>query len=181
MNPYCNLVNELPANHPHRLYHDHEYGFPINNDNELFGRLILEINQAGLNWLTILKKKEAFRTAFSNFDIEEVARFTEKDKLRLMNNADIIRNRLKIEAVIFNAKQILNLKKEFGSFDSWLNSQQAITLTEWTKIFKNNFKFMGSKIVEEFLMSIGILNGAHHEKCPIYKKVINKNPNWNKQ
>lgn len=178
MSSYCDLVKELPENHPHRMYHDHEYGFPLKDDNELFGRLILEINQAGLNWLTILKKKEAFRTAFSNFEIVKVANYGKKEKLRLLENAAIIRNRLKIEAVIHNANQILEIQKEFGSFSNWLNTKQSISLAEWTKLFKNNFKFMGPMIVEEFLMSTGIIKGAHHEKCPIYKEILNKQPNW---
>lgn len=178
MSTYCDMVKDLPASHPHRIYHDHEYGFPIDDDHELFGRLILEINQAGLNWLTILKKKEAFKAAFMNYNIQKVANFTEKDKLDLMDNATIIRNRLKIEAVIYNAQQILKIKKEFGSFKAWLLMHGSISLIEWTKIFKNNFKFMGPLIVEEFLMSIGILKGAHQENCPTYKKVTELQPNW---
>lgn len=181
MSTYCDLVKELPESHPHRLYHDQEYGFPIKDDNELFGRLILEINQAGLNWLTILKKKEGFRTAFSNFDIEKVAKYGKIEKSILLENPAIIRNRLKIEAVIHNANQLLEIQKEFGSFNHWLNIQQAISLSEWTKIFKNKFKFMGPLIVEEFLMSISLIKGAHQKECPIYDKVLSEQPNWNKK
>jgi DNA-3-methyladenine glycosylase I (EC 3.2.2.20) len=97
--------NTDPGN-VHRHYHDHEYGFPINDDNDLFARLVLEINQAGLSWTTILNKKENFFKAYDNFDIARVARYTEKKFEKLMQDAGIVRNCLKIEAAIENAKRI---------------------------------------------------------------------------
>lgn len=164
----------------HKKYHDTQYGFSIHDDNELFCRLILEINQAGLSWETILKKEETFRKAYSNFDIKKVAKYIEKDRERLMNDAGIIRNRLKINAAIENAKTILQIQKEFGSFEKWLKINHPKTKDEWVKLFKKTFKFTGGEIVNEFLMSIGILPGAHTKDCPIYAKTLNKKPLWNK-
>lgn len=159
----------------HKKYHDLAYGFPIQDDNELFCRLILEINQAGLSWETILKKEATFRKAYSGFNLKKVAAYKAKDRKRLMNDAGIIRNRLKINAAIENAKRILEIQKEFGSFAKWLSIQPAKTKEEWVKIFKTNFKFTGGEIVNEFLMSIGFLPGAHDVGCSIYKKTQKAN------
>jgi DNA-3-methyladenine glycosylase I len=176
---YCDFVQSAGKDTVHRSYHDKEYGFPLQTDNELFARLVLEINQAGLSWETILKKKDNFFKAFDNFDIDKVSRYTEKKKEKLMQDAGIIRNRLKIEATIENAKKIKAIQKEFGSFKNWLNSHHPKTKEEWVKLFKANFRFTGGEIVNEFLMSTGYLAGAHVESCPIYKKVLKLNPKWN--
>ena len=104
----------------HKNYHDNHYGFPIHDDNEMFGRLIMEINQAGLSWETILKKEQSFRKAYDNFNIKKVAAYTASDRARLLEDAGIIRNKLKINAAIENAKTILQIQKEFGSFEKWL-------------------------------------------------------------
>lgn len=162
----------------HKNYHDYHYGFPIHDDNELFGRLIMEINQAGLSWETILKKEESFRKAYSNFEIEKVANYTEADRERLLNDPGIIRNKLKVNAAIENAKTILELQKEFGSFEKWLEHHHPKTLQEWMKLFKKTFKFTGGEIVNEFLMSIGYLKGAHHENCSVYQTVLKQKPKW---
>jgi DNA-3-methyladenine glycosylase I len=162
----------------HKTYHDQQYGFPIHNDNELFCRLVLEINQAGLSWETILKKQDNFRKAYSDFNIKEVAAYAEEDHKRLMEDAGIIRNRLKINAAIENAKTILELQKEHGSFEEWLNKQHPQTKDGWVKIFKKTFRFTGGEIVNEFLMSIGILPGAHEKECPIYNKTLETKPMW---
>ncbi len=162
----------------HKNYHDNFYGFPIHNDKDLFCRLVMEINQAGLSWETILKKEKNFRKAYCQFEIKKVARFKAKDRQRLMADAGIIRNRLKINAAIENAKAILQLQKEFGSFKKWLESHHPKTKDEWVKIFKQNFKFTGGEIVNEFLMSIGFLPGAHSKKCPTFKKALKKKPKW---
>jgi len=173
---YCEAVLAMDKNNLHRIYHDQLYGFPIEGDDELFGRLILEINQAGLSWSTILNKQENFRKAYKNFSIKKIASFKEKDFERLMNDAGIIRNRLKINAAIENAKTILQLQKEFGSFKKWIGHYHPKTKEEWVKIFKNTFRFTGGEIVNEFLMSTGYLPGAHIESCPIYKKVLKAKP-----
>ncbi len=176
---YCTFIEELPEGDKkqlHKNYHDKHYGFPIHDDNELFGRLIMEINQAGLSWETILKKETAFRKAYDNFNIEKIASYTEKDKERLLNDVGIIRNRLKINAAIENAKTILSLQKEFGSFEKWLEHHHPKTKEEWVKLFKKTFRFTGGEIVGEFLMSIGYLAGAHDENCPIQKQIEKLHP-----
>jgi DNA-3-methyladenine glycosylase I len=184
---YCKYINSLKPGeyNVHREYHDKHYGFPIHDDNELFCRLVLEINQAGLSWTTILNKQEGFRKAYHNFDIKKVAAYKEKDFKRLMNDAGIIRNRLKINAAIENAKTILQLQKEFKSFENWLDHHHLRmqsfgpkTKDEWTKLFKQTFRFTGGEIVNEFLMSTGYLPSAHEEGCPIYKKIVKAKPAW---
>ena len=162
----------------HKPYHDLHYGFPIQDDNELFCRLILEINQAGLSWTTILKKQESFRKAYHNFDIKKVAGYKEKDFNRLMNDAGVIRNRLKINAAIENAKTILTIQKEHGSFKNWIDKQHPLSKEDWVKVFKKTFRFTGGEIVNEFLQSTGYLPGAHDESCVIYKKTIKAKPAW---
>lgn len=175
---YCEYVQNKGKDTVHREYHDTEYGFPIHDDNLLFARLILEINQAGLSWETILKKKENFFKAFDHFNIDKVARYSEKKKEKLMLDAGIIRNRLKIEATIHNAKAIQQLQKEFGSFKNWLDGHHPRTKEEWVKLFKGTFRFTGGEIVNEFLMSAGYLPGAHSPACPVYKKVMKQKPKW---
>jgi DNA-3-methyladenine glycosylase I len=177
---YCAAINQMKPEDQllHRAYHDEQYGFPIQDDNELFCRLILEINQAGLSWTTILKKQEGFRKAYHQFDIRKVANYREKDVSRLLNDANIIRNKLKIHAAIENAKTILRLQKESGSFRQWLDELHPKSREEWVKIFKQNFRFTGGEIVNEFLMSTGYLPGAHEESCAIYKKLMKARPAW---
>jgi DNA-3-methyladenine glycosylase I len=162
----------------HKKYHDTLYGFPIESDDELFCRLVLEINQAGLSWTTILKKEESFRKAYSNFNIKKVAAYKQKNIECLLNDANIIRNKLKVNAAIENAKTIAALQKQHGSFKNWLNHHHPLSKAEWTKLFKTTFKFTGGEIVNEFLMSAGYLPGAHDESCPIYNKIIKHNPAW---
>jgi len=172
---YCEYIKTITGEQLslHKEYHDNHYGFPIENDNELFERLMFEINQAGLNWILILKKQHEFRRAFDNFDIEKVAKYGETDFQRLMNDKGIIRNRLKINAAIENAKIILKIRNEFGSFRRWLDfhSEKINSLGEWAKLFKKNFKFTGGEIVNEFLMSTGYLPGAHSAECPVYERI----------
>ena len=152
---YCKFINSLKPDEQaaHKEYHDKAYGFPIHDDNELFCRLILEINQAGLSWTTILNKQEGFRKAYHNFEIKKVAAYKTKDFNRLMNDAGIIRNRLKINAAIENAKTVVQLRKEFRSFKKWLDHHHSKTRDEWAKLFKQTFRFTGGEIVNEFLMS----------------------------
>ncbi|MBE4947925.1 DNA-3-methyladenine glycosylase I [Chryseobacterium culicis] len=162
----------------HKNYHDNYYGFPIHDDNELFGRLILEINQAGLSWETVLKKEESFRKAYHDFNIQKIAAYTEEDRERLLSDPGIIRNKLKVNAAIENARTVITLQKEFGSFEKWLEHHHPMTLQEWMKLFKKTFKFTGGEIVNEFLMSTGYLKGAHQETCPIHSKVLAQKPLW---
>ncbi|WP_245747570.1 DNA-3-methyladenine glycosylase I [Parapedobacter koreensis] len=162
----------------HKNYHDYHYGFPIHDDNELFGRLIMEINQAGLSWETILRKEKAFRNAYDNFDIAKVAAYAEADRQRLLADAGIIRNRLKINAAIENAKAIRQLQQEYGSFEKWLEHHHPKTLQEWMKLFKKTFRFTGGEIVNEFLMSTGYLPGAHAPNCPVHTEILKTKPMW---
>lgn len=169
---YCDFVTRLDPSDLHRVYHDTAYGFPIADDDELFERLILEINQAGLSWTTILKKQASFKKAYSGFDIHAVASYGENDRARLLQDAGIIRNRLKVNAAIHNAQVIESLQINYGSFKKWLDSHRNNTKIEWVKLFKNTFKFTGGEIVNEFLMSTGYLSGAHIERCPIQREIL---------
>ncbi len=175
---YCEAILTMEKDNVHIPYHNREYGFPIDDDNQLFARLILEINQAGLSWSTILKKKDNFFKAFDNFDVAKVARYGQRQTDRLLQDAGIIRNRLKIGATIENARRIKALQKEYGSFKSWLDHHHPLTKEEWVRLFKQTFRFTGGEIVSSFLMSIGYLPGAHIETCPIYKKLLKKKPAW---
>lgn len=180
---YCAVIDTMPEERRalHKNYHDLHYGFPIHDDNELFGRLIMEINQAGLSWETILKKEAGFREAYSQFNIKKIAAYTEADRERLLADPGIIRNRLKVNAAIENAKTILGLQKEFGSFEKWLEHHHPKTKEEWVKLFKKTFKFTGGEIVGEFLMSIGYLPGAHTAECKIHKAVLKHKPMWSRK
>ena len=175
---YCLYIQKLEKNNVHKVYHDTEYGFPLHSDNELFARLMLEINQAGLSWETILKKKANFYKAFDDFDVAKVSQYSDKKIERLLQDAGIIRNRLKINAAIENARKISELQKEFGSFKSWIDKHHPLPKDEWVKLFKKNFRFTGGEIVNEFLMSSGYLPGAHSTDCAVYKKVLKLKPMW---
>lgn len=178
MSTYCEFTKDLEESNHHKIYHDQMYGFPIEDDNELFGRLILEINQAGLSWNTILLKQDNFRTAYDNFSIKKIAQYDEGKYNELMQNAGIIRNQLKIRAAIYNAQQIITLQEKYGSFKNWLDLQGDISLKDWTKLFKSHFKFTGGLIIEEFLMSTGYIKGAHSINCIIFDSVLVSNPKW---
>jgi DNA-3-methyladenine glycosylase I len=177
---YCHAVSQMPDNSVHRHYHDHAYGFPILDDHELFGRLLLEINQAGLSWTTILNKKEGFRKAYDNFSLKKVAAYTDRDRERLLNDSSIIRNRLKIDAAIHNAGVILELQKDHGSFYAWIEKHHPLDKAGWVKLFRKTFKFTGGEIVNEYLMSTGWLPGAHHPDCSVFKKILEHKPAWMK-
>lgn len=175
MSTYCDAA---PGHPWHGPYHDHEYGFPLRGDAELLERLALEINQAGLSWLTILKKRDAFRRAFEGFDPEVVAAYGDAERARLLADAGIVRNRLKVDAVIDNARRLLELRETHGSFAAWLDAHHPLTKPEWVKLFKKTFRFTGGEIVGEFLMSTGYLPGAHVPECPVHARVLEKNPPW---
>ena len=172
---YC---DSAPGHEWHGPYHDTEYGFPVRDDAVLFERLALEINQAGLSWLTVLKKRAAFNAAFAGFDIDAVAAFGEADRERLLQDAGIIRNRLKVDAVIENARRLVAIRASHGSFAAWLDAHHPLMLPEWVKLFRATFRFMGGEIVGEFLMSTGYLPGAHREDCPAYARALAAGPPW---
>jgi DNA-3-methyladenine glycosylase I len=172
---YCDVA---PGHPWHGPYHDREYGFPVRRDDLLFERLALEINQAGLSWLTVLKKREAFRRAFDGFDPERVARYGARERRRLLSDAGIIRNRLKVDAVIENARRIRKLQESHGSFRRWLESHHPRTLPDWCHLFGETFRFTGGEIVREFLVSIGYVRGAHRRSCPVFGVISSRRPAW---
>lgn len=178
MTTYCQYCLDHPEDTFNRLYHDTQYGFPLADDNLLFERLVLEINQAGLSWITILKKADNFRDAYHNFNLVKVAKYGERDRNRLLADAGIIRNRLKVNAAIVNAQRILALQKEFGSFKNWLDAHHPLSKEDWVKLFKQTFIFTGGEIVGEFLLSTGYLPGAHEGTCPAYRKIASLRPAW---
>ena len=178
MTSYCEYVRGHPEDEYNRLYHDQEYGFPLTDDNLLFERFVLEINQAGLSWITILKKKDNFRRAYQGFDINVVAQYGKKDVDRLLLDPGIIRNKLKINAAVENACRIQAFYEQYGSFKGWLDAHHPLPLEEWVRLFKTGFVFTGGEIVREFLVSTGYLPGAHGEDCPAYEKVAVLKPGW---
>ena len=175
---YCEYVKHMSKKNMHRKYHDTEYGFTCSTDNQLFEKLVLEIQQAGLSWSIILAKKENLKKAYSNFKIDIISKYNKHDIELLLENKNVIRNTLKIQAVIYNAKQILKIQKKHISFKNWLDKHLHLTLIEWTKLFKKTFKFTGPKITKEFLMSSGYLAGAHNKNCEVYNLIIKDNPPW---
>jgi DNA-3-methyladenine glycosylase I len=175
MASYCDIA---PGHPDHGPYHDREYGFPTADETALFERLALEINQAGLSWLTILRKRQAFRAAFDGFDVDTVARYGARERRRLLRDAGIIRNELKVKAVIENAKRIQALRQSHGSFAGWLAAHHPLSKAEWVKLFKKTFLFTGGEITGEFLISTGYLPDAHVPTCPIYQKILRLGPAW---
>jgi DNA-3-methyladenine glycosylase I len=178
MTGYCLAVHERSCNEVHFAYHNEEYGFPVGTDNGLFERLILEINQAGLSWETVLKKREGFKAAYQGFDIDRVASFDQADIDRILGDPSVIRNRAKVLAAISNAKVVQELQQEHGSFAAWLDLNLGLDLADWVKLFRRTFKFTGPEVVREFLVSTGYLPGAHDEDCPVYDTIISAKPRW---
>ena len=170
-------------------YHDNEWGRPIHDDNKLFEMLILEGMQASLSWLTVLKKRENFRTAFDKFDPAKVALYDESKRSELLANEGIIRNRLKINAAIVNAKLFLEITEKYGSFDKfiwehvdfkpivghWKSIEDMPTTTDVSdKISKDlkkmGFKFVGSTIIYSFMQAVGMVND-HTTDCFVYEEM----------
>ncbi len=175
MSGYCDIAPGHPLHGP---YHDHEYGFPQRDETVLFERLLLEINQAGLSWETMLKKREGFRAAYSGFDVDKVARYGDEDRTRLLADPGIIRNRLKVDAAIHNAQVIQRLRERHGSFAAWLDAHHPLPKAEWIALFKKTFRFTGGEITHEFLMSLGYLPGAHRDDCPAFRRAAEQRPPW---
>ncbi len=175
MSGYC---DSAPGHPDHGPYHDCEYGFPVADDAVLFERLVLEINQAGLSWLTILRKRENFQRAFEGFDPRRVAAYGETERARLLADAGIIRNRLKVDAAIGNARRIVELIGEHGSFKGWLDARHPLAKDDWVRLFRRTFRFTGGEITGEFLMSTGYLPGAHRPDCPVHAEIARLDPPW---
>jgi DNA-3-methyladenine glycosylase I len=185
----CSWVGEDPI---YIDYHDTEWGVPVYEDKKLFEFLVLEFMQAGLSWITILKKRENFRKAFSNFSYRTIARYDDKKIKSLLNNAGIIRNKQKISAAINNARAFMKIQKEFGSFSEYIWSyvnHQPIT-NKWKKIAdlpastklsdeiskdlkKRGFQFIGTKIIYAHMQATGMVND-HTTDCFRYKEIQKK-------
>lgn len=172
---YCDYAIGNPL---HGAYHDGEYGFPTDDETVLFERLILEINQAGLSWDLMLKKRPTMRAAYAGFAVDKVAAFDQGDIARLLADPGIIRNKLKVNAAIENARRVQALRVEHGSFAAWIAAQHPLPKDDWVKLFRKTFKFMGGEIVGEFLMSIGYLPGTHREDCPVFQEIAALSPPW---
>lgn len=170
-------------------YHDEEWGVPVHDERKHFEFLILESAQAGLSWLTILKKRENYRKAYDEFDVNRVANYGEDKIKELLNNKGIIRNKLKIRASINNAKEFLKIQEEFGSFDSyiwsfvdnkpiqnkWKTQDEVPAITELSEriskeLKKRGFKFLGPTIVYAHMQAIGMVND-HLESCYRYEEI----------
>ena len=169
MSGYCDIAPGHPLHGP---YHDTEYGFPQREEAVLFERLLLEINQAGLSWETVLRKRAGFRAAYDGFDVDAVAGYGEANRARLLADPAIIRNRLKIDAAIHNAQVVQGLRTSHGGFAAWLDAHanedgRPRDKASWVKLFKRTFRFTGGEITGEFLMSLGYLPGAHRPDCPV--------------
>lgn len=177
MASYCDHAEGDPLHGP---YHDTEYGFPTRDESVLFERLMLEVNQAGLNWGLILKKKATFRAAYDNFDVDKVAAYGEKDRARLLADEGIVRNKLKVNAAIHNAGVIRGLRESHGGFADWLDANHPLPKDNWIKLFKKTFKFTGGEITASFLMATGYLDGAHQKGCPTGAKIAKLYPPWMK-
>jgi len=175
MTSYCDFA---AGNAIHGSYHDHEYGFPLEDETLLFERLLLEINQAGLSWELILRKRDGFREAYDGFDVDRVAAYGDADRERLLDDPRIVRNRLKVDAAIANARVIRALRATHGGFAGWLEAHHPLRKEEWVKLFRRTFRFTGGEITGEFLMSIGYLPSPHREDCPVYSKIAALEPPW---
>ncbi len=175
MSSYCDFAPGHPLHGP---YHDREYGFPVTRESTLFERFVLEINQAGLSWELMLKKRANFHAAYQGYDLDRVAAYGARERARLLADAGIIRNRLKVDAVIENARRVRALRASHGGFAAWVAAQHPRPKADWVTLFKKTFKFTGGAITGEFLMSIGYLPGAHRPDCPIGAKIAALGPAW---
>jgi len=174
MSSYCDFA---PGHPVHAGYHDTEYGFPTTDETVLFERLALEIMQAGLSWEIVLKKRAGMNAAFDGFDVDKVARYGDRQVQRLLKDENIIRNRLKVAAIIENAKRFKAMRGD-GGIVAWLDAHHPMNRAGWTKLFKKTFKFTGGEIVNEFLMSTGYLPGTHRPSCPVYAEIERRSPPW---
>jgi DNA-3-methyladenine glycosylase I len=175
MSGYCLIAPGHPVHHD---YHASEYGFPQCDETALFERLCLEIMQAGLSWELVLKRRAGMRAAFSGFSVDAVAAYGEADRARLLADPAIIRNRLKVDAIIENARRLQALRASHGGFAAWLDAHHPLDKPAWVKLFKTSFKFTGGEIVGEFLMSLGYLPGAHGPDCPVAAEIAALSPPW---
>jgi DNA-3-methyladenine glycosylase I len=175
MSSYCRIA---PGHPVHHSYHAEEYGFPQRDETVLFERLALEIMQAGLSWELVLKRRAGMRGAFAGFVVDRVAAFGPNDEARLLADPAIIRNRLKVGAIIANARVVRGMRDSHDGFAAWLDAHHPRDKTSWVKLFRATFRFTGGEIVGEFLMSLGYLPGAHAEDCPVHRRILGLRPPW---
>lgn len=175
MSTYCAFAIGHPV---HGRYHDTEHGFPSRDEHVLFERLCLEIMQAGLSWDIVLKRRATMCAAFEGYDVDRVAAFGSTDTARLLADPGIIRNRLKVEAIIANARTIQELRRSHGGFAAWLDAHHPMDKAAWVRLFRQTFRFTGGEIVGEFLQSLGWLPGAHAADCPILEHIVVRDPPW---
>lgn len=175
MSAYCAFAAGNPVHSP---YHDTEHGFPARDEAVLFERLCMEIMQAGLSWEIVLKRRATMRTAFAEFDVDQIAAFDETDQVRLLADPGIIRNRLKILSIIANARVVQRLRDSHGGFAGWLDAHHPRDKPAWVRLFRQTFRFTGGEIVGEFLMSLGWLHGAHAANCLVGHRIVTLNPPW---
>ena len=175
MSWYCDVAPGHPIHEP---YHDREYGFPLQDEAELLERLALEIFQAGLSWELILKKRAGIVTAFEGFAVDRVADFGEGRIRDLLEDERIVRNRLKVRAIVHDAGVIRAFRESHGGFSAWLSQQHPRSKRDWVQLFKKTYRYTGGEITGEFLMSIGYLPGSHREDCPVYERIAAIGPPW---
>ena len=175
MTSYCSIAG---GHEWHGPYHDREYGFPLTGDAELFERLVLEINQAGLSWLTILKKRDAFRRAFDGF----VPTWWPATARPSASGSSVTRASCATASRwtprVENARRVVALRAQYGDLAGWLAAHHPRSKEEWVRLFRQTFRFVGGEIVGEFLMSIGYLPGAHEPDCPVYRRIAPLRPPW---
>lgn len=174
---WCNLSNRVYVD-----YHDHEWGVPVHDDTRLFEMLLLESFLAGLSWECILNKREAFRKAFDGFDFEKIACYNDDKIKSLLCDKGIVRNRLKINAAVTNARIFIGIRREYGSFDSYIwhfsgrktlfevgRSTSPLSDAISKDLYRRRMKFVGSTIIYSYLQAIGIIN-SHEKECWLYRK-----------
>jgi DNA-3-methyladenine glycosylase I len=175
MSTYCSIAPDHPV---HASYHATEYGFPQRDETILFERLCLEIMQAGLSWEIVLKRRAGMAAAFLGWQVDPIAGLDDAAKARLLADARIIRNRLKVAAIVANAQAVQGFRDSHGGFAAWLDSHHPRDKPAWVKLFRQNFRFTGGEIVGEFLMSLGYLPGAHAPDCPVASRIATLSPPW---
>jgi DNA-3-methyladenine glycosylase I len=175
MSSYCAFA----AGHPvHGSYHDCEHGVPSRDEAVLFERLCMEIMQAGLSWDTVLRRRATMRAAFEGYDVDRIAGYGAADQARLLADPGIIRNRLKVQAIIANAIVVQGMRASHGGFAAWVDAHHPRDKAAWVKLFRATFRFTGGEIVGEFLMSLGWLPGAHAPDCPAFARIAQLDPPW---
>ena len=175
MSTYCSFA---PGHPVHSDYHELEYGFPQRDEAVLFERLCLEIMQAGLSWEIVLKRRAGMAAAFRAWDVDAIAALDEAAQTALLADARIIRNRLKVAAIVGNARVVQGFRDSHGGFAGWLDAHHPRDKPAWIKLFREKFRFTGGEIVNEFLMSLGYLPGAHAADCPVALRIATLSPPW---